>query len=87
MSSNSGRAALGLSALLSIIILTLVQQTAAASGDTKGEGDENRDDPCTHLPDPPGNANGIENKCPAARREYLANRAAGPRTKVDVRCS
>jgi hypothetical protein len=33
-------------------------------GDSPGQGDEHRADPCDHLPDPPGNANGIEKKCP-----------------------
>ena len=30
-----------------------------------GQGDANRSDPCTHLPDPQGNANGIDKQCPA----------------------
>ncbi len=34
--------------------------------DGPGQGDEHRADPCAHLPDPPGNANGIDKKCPPA---------------------
>src|SRR5215510_6571331 len=38
----------------------------ADSGNNPGQGDEHRADPCDHLPDPTGNANGIDKKCPAA---------------------
>ena len=32
--------------------------------DSPGQGDEHRADPCEHLPDAPGEANGHEKKCP-----------------------
>jgi hypothetical protein len=31
-----------------------------------GQGDQHKDDPCVHLPDPPGAANGIDKQCPPA---------------------
>ena len=34
--------------------------------DSPGQGDEHRADPCEHLPDPPGKANGIDKHCPQA---------------------
>jgi hypothetical protein len=34
--------------------------------DHPSQGDEHRADPCDHLPDPPGEAKGIDKKCPQA---------------------
>jgi hypothetical protein len=63
--------------LLSVLLVfaisssPLVRHTQAApqrAGGGKGDenkGEENKDDPCTHLPDPPGKAKGIDKKCPA----------------------
>src|SRR5436853_4894628 len=39
--------------------------TAAPQSGAAGQGSVKHDDPCDHLPDPPGNANGIEKHCPS----------------------
>ncbi len=39
-------------------------QTEEERNASPGQGDEHRADPCDHLPDPPGNANGIDKQCP-----------------------
>jgi len=38
---------------------------SAPQNSNSGQGDVNRADPCAHLPNPPGNANGIDQQCPA----------------------
>src|SRR5690348_5609724 len=38
---------------------------SAPQNSNSGQGESNRSDPCTHLPEPPGNANGIAMQCPA----------------------
>jgi hypothetical protein len=43
-----------------------VPRTKAAANHGRGEGAVNRMDPCTILPAPPGNANGIDKLCPAS---------------------
>src|SRR5689334_999249 len=65
-------------ACMSVTLVALLSWTGLASyiksapqGGDRGQGDRgqadlHRDDPCTHLPDPPGRANGIDKKCPAA---------------------
>src|SRR5579871_6792363 len=55
-----------LSLTLALVVgLSAARQLKAADGKTGKPGEENRDDPCTHLPDPQGKANGIDKKCPA----------------------
>jgi hypothetical protein len=57
-----------LSMLLTIVMVQspLIRRVSAApQSSNPGQGDQNRSDPCTHLPDPPGNANGIDKQCPA----------------------
>jgi hypothetical protein len=56
-----------LSFVLTILMICMpVPKIGAAQKDgNPGQGQANRSDPCTHLPDPPGKAEGIDKKCPA----------------------
>jgi hypothetical protein len=51
---------------LAVIITLLVLRTnAATQRNDRGEGAVNKADPCVFLPNPPGEAKGIDKKCPA----------------------
>jgi hypothetical protein len=54
--------------LVSMISMSagLVLRSAQGTNDRggNGQGDQHRDDPCVHLPDPPGLAKGIDKQCP-----------------------
>jgi hypothetical protein len=51
--------------VLTIALSPLARTTNAALQDRIASGGGHRDDPCTHLPDPPGRAHGIDKQCPA----------------------
>ena len=48
-----------------ILIRTPLLRTVAAAPQGSSSGQDNRPDPCTLLPDPPGKALGIEKQCPS----------------------
>src|SRR5215510_12305566 len=55
-----------LTSLLCLLLLMLLglSPSAATSQGNNGQGLDHRTDPCDRLPDPPGDANGIEKHCP-----------------------
>ena len=61
------RVVLSLSLAFAVGFSPVVMQrgSAAPQGRDSGQGDQHRDDPCSHLPDPPGLAKGIDKQCPA----------------------
>jgi hypothetical protein len=52
-------------ALSLLFVFGLAVSPLKRLGLAQGQGQVHEDDPCTHLPDPPGKANGIEKQCPA----------------------
>src|SRR5712691_7066302 len=61
-------ACLALVLVVAITSIPPVQRLKAAPPQDggNGQGGVHRDDPCVQLPNPPGNANGIEKQCPPA---------------------
>ena len=62
---------LGFFRLLSVVLLGLLTITpfaqlpiVAQDQNEPGQGNLHRDDPCDHLPIPPGEAKGIDKRCP-----------------------
>jgi hypothetical protein len=56
---------------VSLVVLSVRQTTIVSTQEldqrgAPGQGDLQRADPCAHMPDPPGKAEGIDKKCPPA---------------------
>src|SRR5215472_15668076 len=64
-SPSSSKEFLSLILVLALCVNPWVRPAQASPQRNSGQGDINKDDPCTHLPDPTGSANGIARQCPA----------------------